>query len=113
MTDQWTLLKIASYETITDDNFGCRVFWNSGQSVELSSSFETAGIDIVAERQTIVYDDSQGLDWFFRSKYGILIQFQIDVISQFGNNPINWNFVGFAFIPLSPNKSTAILYIAI
>ena len=54
----------------------------SGQSVELSSSFETAGTDVVTERQTIVYDDSQGLDWFFRFKYGILIQFRFDVISQ-------------------------------
>ena len=34
------------------------------------------------ERQTIVYDDSQGLNWFFRFKYGILIQFQFDVISR-------------------------------
>ena len=59
-----------------------KVFWNSGQSVESSSSFETAGTNVVTEHQTIVYDDSQGLDWFFRSKYGIVIQFQFDVISR-------------------------------
>ena len=62
--------------------FRIKVFRNSGQSVELSSSFETAGTNVVTERQTIVYDDSQGLDWFFRFKYGILIQFQFDVISR-------------------------------
>ena len=80
----WTVLKVASYETIINDIFGFRikVFWNSGQSIELSSSFETAGTNLVTVRQTIVYDDSQGLDWFFRFKYGILIQFQFDVISR-------------------------------
>ena len=106
--DYWTVLKIASFEIIVDDTFGfqIRIFWNSDQSVKLLSSFETAGTNMFTGRQTIVYDDSQGLDWFFRSEYGIVVQFHFSSMSPvgFGDNTINWNFAGFVFIPILPNQ---------
>ena len=65
---------------------------------------------MVTERQPIVgmmtpraLTDFSGLSMEFSSNFNSMSSV------GFGDNAINWNFAGFAFIPLLPNHSTAIL----
>ena len=74
--------------------------WNYVQSVELSSSFEAAGTYMVTEHRTIVYDDTQGLDWFLGLSMVFSSNFNSMPSVGFGDNTINWNFAGSPFIPL-------------
>ena len=77
-----------------------KVFSNSSQSVELSASFETANTNMVTDVKRLSMMTTRALADF--SGLGMEFSFNFNPIPSvgFGDNTINWNFAGFAFIPL-------------